>query len=120
MDRYRETGVHDRIKVIFDQNHICRFFTHVSTRLTHSDANIRCFQGDRIVHTIARHPNDVALRLQSLEKEHRSNGDERESSRTYFDNGQLMFRADTIEDRSLRYSVPKVIRIHMIKIFTGY
>ncbi len=55
--------LHDRIKIVFNKNHISCFLGYVSSCLSHSNANISCFKSNCIINTITCHTNDMSLCL---------------------------------------------------------
>lgn len=59
-------NLHDGVKIIIDQDHISCLLAHISSILSHGDADVSAFQSHAIIHTIARHPNNVPSVLQGL------------------------------------------------------
>ena len=55
-------GALDGRKVVVQKDHIRRVLGNVRTRDAHGDADVRLFKGGRVVHAVARHGGDGAVR----------------------------------------------------------
>ena len=57
----------DRGEVVVQENDVRRLFAHVGARQAHGDADVRLFQGGRIVHSVAGHGHDFSQPLATLD-----------------------------------------------------
>ena len=73
----------DRGEVVVGEDHVRRLLGHVGAGDAHRDADVGRLQRRRVVHAVARHRDDLAVRLQRV------------------DDPQLVLRRDARVDRDL-------------------